>query len=133
LPKQKKIILQFDPDSVNGVQIFGDEERLKQVLINLIDNAIKYTPEDGIIDVGVEVLEKEVIVKVKDSGIGIPEKDLPRIFERFYRVDKTRSRDVGGSGLGLSIVKHILEAHSSRITVESKENEGTKFEFNLKR
>lgn len=133
IAESKKIRLQFEPVSLNGIQVFGDEERLKQVLINLIDNAIKYTPEDGVINIDVDVFEKEVIVKVKDSGIGIPEKDLPRIFERFYRVDKTRSRDVGGSGLGLSIVKHILEAHSSRITVESNQNEGTKFEFNLKR
>jgi len=133
IAETKKIQLKFDADPLNGIQVFGDEERLKQVLINLIDNAIKYTPEGGIINIGVDVHEKDVIVKVQDSGIGIPEKDLPRIFERFYRVDKTRSRDVGGSGLGLSIVKHILEAHSSRITVESIKNEGTKFEFNLKR
>ncbi len=70
---------------------------------------------------------------IEDNGMGIPKKDLPRIFERFYRVDKTRSRDIGGSGLGLSIVKHILEAHSSQIKVESEEQKGTKFEFNLKR
>ncbi|MBS1516701.1 MAG: GHKL domain-containing protein [Bacteroidetes bacterium] len=133
IAENKKINLRFDETAVNGVQVFGDEERLKQVLVNLIDNAIKYTPEDGTIEVSVNVLDKEVIVKVQDSGIGIPKKDLPRIFERFYRVDKTRSRDVGGSGLGLSIVKHILEAHSSQIKVESEENKGTKFEFNLKR
>ena len=70
---------------------------------------------------------------VEDNGVGIPKADLPRLFERFYRVDKTRSRDVGGSGLGLSIVKHILEVHKSQIKVESEENKGTKFEFNLMR
>ncbi len=133
IAESKKISLLFEPASVNGIQVFGDEERLKQVLVNLIDNAIKYTPENGTINISLDVLEKEVIVRIEDSGIGIPAKDIPRIFERFYRVDKTRSRDIGGSGLGLSIVKHILEAHSSRISVESEENMGTKIEFNLKR
>ena len=97
------------------------------------DNAIKYTSKDGYVKVSLDVKEKEVIVNIEDNGIGIPKKDLPRIFERFYRVDKTRSRDVGGSGLELSIVKHILEAHSSQIKVESEVSKGTKFEFNLKR
>lgn len=133
LAENKKVKLKFDPASANGVSVFGDEERLQQVLVNLIDNAIKYSPEQGIVEIELEVQEKEVIVSVEDKGIGIPKKDLPRIFERFYRVDKTRSRDVGGSGLGLSIVKHILEAHTSQIKVESEEQQGTRFEFNLKR
>lgn len=133
LAENRKVKLHFDPSIANGVSVFGDEERLQQVLVNLIDNAIKYSPENGVVEVSLKVLEKDVIVCVKDSGIGIPKKDLPRIFERFYRVDKARSRDVGGSGLGLSIVKHILEAHSSQIKVESEEHQGTKFEFNLKR
>jgi len=133
LAGKKNIKLNFNPETGNEVTVFGDEQRLQQVLINLIDNAIKYTPENGKIKVSIEVKEKEVILKIEDTGIGIPAKDLPRIFERFYRVDKTRSREVGGSGLGLSIVKHILEAHSSQIKVESELNKGTKFEFNLKR
>jgi len=133
LTDNKKISLSYDPSDTNGVTVFGDEERLQQVLVNLIDNSVKYTPEHGEIKVALDVREKEVIVSVEDNGMGIPKKDLPRIFERFYRVDKTRSRDVGGSGLGLSIVKHILEAHSSQIKVDSKLNEGTRFEFNLKR
>lgn len=133
LTDNKKISLSYAPSITNGVRVFGDEERLHQVLVNLIGNSVKYTPEYGTIKVALDVKEKEVIVSVEDNGIGIPKKDLPRIFERFYRVDKTRSRDVGGSGLGLSIVKHILEAHSSQIKVESELNKGTKFEFNLKR
>jgi signal transduction histidine kinase len=117
----------------NGVNVFGDEERMQQVLVNLIDNSIKYTHADGFVKVSLDVKEKDVTVHIEDNGIGIPKKDLPRIFERFYRVDKTRSRDIGGSGLGLSIVKHILEAHSSQIKVESEESKGTKIEFSLKR
>lgn len=133
LAENKNVSLQFDPSIANGVSVFGDEERLQQVLVNLIDNAIKYTPKNGSVKISLHVKEKEVTINIEDDGIGIPVKDLPRIFERFYRVDKTRSRDIGGSGLGLSIVKHILEAHSSSIRVESEENKGTKFEFSLKR
>lgn len=133
IAKIKNIELSFDPSDAEETTVFGDEERLQQVLINLINNAIKYTPENGAVKVSLETKEKEVLVIIEDTGIGIPSKDLPRIFERFYRVDKTRSRDVGGSGLGLSIVKHILEAHSSQIRVKSELNKGSRFEFNLKR
>lgn len=133
LAENKNVSLEFDSSLANGVSVFGDEERLQQVLVNLIDNAIKYTLKDGFVRVSLDVKQKEVTVIIEDNGIGIPKRDLPRVFERFYRVDKTRSRDIGGSGLGLSIVKHILEAHASIIKVESEENKGTKFEFNLKR
>ncbi|MBP9191184.1 MAG: ATP-binding protein [Ignavibacteria bacterium] len=129
----KNISLEFDPSIANGVSVFGDEERIKQVLVNLIDNAVKYTANEGFVKLSLDVKEKDVGVRIEDNGIGIPKKDQPRIFERFYRVDKARSRDAGGSGLGLSIVKHILEAHSSSIKVDSEENKGTKFEFSLKR
>lgn len=133
IAQKKNILLEYEESELNGITVFGDEMRLQQVMINLIDNAIKYTPEKGSVKVYIAVKEKEIIIYVEDTGIGIPARDLPRIFERFYRVDKTRSRDVGGSGLGLSIVKHILEAHSSQIKVESIFNKGTRFEFNLKR
>lgn len=133
LAEIKNVSIEFNSSEAEDVSVFGDEERLKQVLVNLIDNAIKYTSKNGSVKISLDVKEKEVIVNIEDNGIGISKKDLPRIFERFYRVDKTRSRDVGGSGLGLSIVKHILEAHSSQIRVESEENKGTRFEFNLKR
>lgn len=133
LAEKKNITLEFNPSNAEGITVFGDEQRLQQVLVNLIDNAIKYTQINGSIKIYLEVNDKEVFVNIEDTGIGIPPKDLKRIFERFYRVDKTRSREIGGSGLGLSIVKHILEAHSSRITVESELNKGSKFVFNLKR
>lgn len=133
LADKKNIVINIEQSEDPEVTVFGDEQRLQQVLVNLIDNAIKYTPCNGTIGISRIVKDKEVIVRIEDNGIGIPRKDLRRIFERFYRVDKTRSRDIGGSGLGLSIVKHILEAHSSRINVESEINKGTKFEFSLKR
>lgn len=133
LAENKKIDLKFETNLDDETQVFGDSESLKQVFINLIDNAIKYTGEGGIIVVKLADAEKNVSVSVLDNGIGIPKKDLARIFERFYRVDKNRSRDRGGSGLGLSIVKHILEAHNTHIKVDSEENKGTKFEFMLQK
>lgn len=129
----KKISITYINNLRNGTQVFGDSESIKQVFINLIENSIKYTPEGGIISVKTSELEKEVIIEIQDNGIGIPEKDIPRIFERFYRVDKNRSRDRGGTGLGLSIVKHILEVHESKFKVESEIDKGTKFTFTLKK
>jgi two-component system, OmpR family, phosphate regulon sensor histidine kinase PhoR len=133
LADNKNILFEVDLNDTTGVSVFGDEERLNQVMVNLIDNAIKYTDENGRIKTGVLVNEKDVTVFIEDTGMGISKKNIARIFERFYRVDEARSRDVGGSGLGLSIVKHILEAHSSRIKVESELNKGTRIEFNLQR
>lgn len=118
----------------------GDEERLVQVLTNLLDNAVKYTPEQGEITVAARrrdlrtILQpaREVIeISVSDTGIGIPEADRPRVFERFYRVDKARSRELGGTGLGLAIVKHIVEAHEGQIWVEPNEPHGSRFIFQL--
>lgn len=102
------------------------------MLSNLIINAIKYT-ETGKIEVDIEEEEKYGKITVRDTGIGIPEENLNRIFERFYRVDKARSRDVGGTGLGLAIAKHIVEAHNSKIEVKSVVNSGTEFSFLLKK
>ncbi|OQP06558.1 PAS domain-containing sensor histidine kinase [Geobacillus sp. 46C-IIa] len=107
--------------------IRGDRNRLKQILLNLLANAIAYTPEHGQVAVEAEENEREVLIRVKDTGIGIEEKEIPRIFERFYRVDKARSRDSGGTGLGLSIVKHLVEAHHGHITVASEVGRGTVF------
>lgn len=128
---KKNIRLSFINETDDEVMVFADYERIKQVLINLIDNSSKYTPEEGSITITTKEGNKCVLITVEDTGLGIPKDDLPRIFERFYRVDKTRSRDMGGSGLGLSIVKHILELHNSQIKADSKINEGTRFEFNL--
>lgn len=111
--------------------VLVDKRLLEQVLINLIDNAIKYTPAGGNISVSAEASESEVLVHVSDTGIGIPSDALPRIFERFYRVDKGRSREMEGTGLGLSIVKHILLQHHGRIWAESALGEGTVFHFAL--
>ncbi|HUX61560.1 MAG TPA: ATP-binding protein [Ignavibacteriaceae bacterium] len=114
------------------LQLFGDKNKLRQALVNLIQNAIKYT-ETGQVEVFVEDEPKYARIIVKDSGFGIAEEDLSRIFERFYRVDKARSRAVGGTGLGLAIVKHIIEAHGSKIEVSSKVDIGSEFSFKLKK
>jgi len=112
--------------------VFGDKERLNQVMTNLIINSIKYT-EMGKVEVGIIEEEKRARIYVNDTGIGIEEKDLERIFERFYRVDKNRSRDIGGTGLGLAIVKHIIEAHDSKVNVISSIGKGSEFSFYLKK
>lgn len=111
--------------------IIGDSDRIQQVLINIINNAIKYTPEGGEITVYVGTRINEVYAKVTDTGIGIPEEDLPRIFERFYRVDKARSRDMGGTGLGLAIAKEITEAHGGGISISSQQGKGTEVSVNF--
>jgi two-component system phosphate regulon sensor histidine kinase PhoR len=108
-------------------RLIGDEDRLTQVFINLIDNSIKYTPKGGTVFVSAEEDETNFYVEIRDTGIGISEEDLPHLFERFYRVEKTRSRKYGGTGLGLSIVQAIVAAHHGRIDVESKSNQGTIF------
>ena len=113
-------------------QLFGDKNKLKQVFVNLIQNAIKYT-EQGKVEVIVEEEEKYGKIIVRDSGIGIAKENIGRIFERFYRVDKDRSRAIGGTGLGLAIVKHIVEAHSSKVEVESELGKGSQFSFRLKK
>ncbi|HEX7357575.1 MAG TPA: ATP-binding protein [Ignavibacteriaceae bacterium] len=129
--EEKKIKLVFNPTK-EGLQVFGDKDKLRQVLVNLLQNAIKYTDE-GIIEILLDEEKKFVNVSVKDTGIGIPEEELSRIFERFYRVDKARSRAVGGTGLGLAIAKHIIEAHNSKISVQSTLGKGSTFSFMLKK
>ena len=111
--------------------ILADSQKIHQVVVNLLSNAISYTEEGGYIAVEVRTTEKEVEVSVADNGIGISPEHLPRVFERFYRVDKGRSREEGGTGLGLSIVKHIVEAHGGRVRVESKPGQGSRFSFFL--
>lgn len=111
--------------------IRGDKFLIEQMLTNLIDNAVKYTPENGYVAVKAFSLNDRMIIEVEDSGIGIPKKHQDRIFERFYRVDKDRSRKLGGTGLGLSIVKHTVLQHSGTIKIESEEQKGTKFIIQL--
>jgi two-component system phosphate regulon sensor histidine kinase PhoR len=113
--------------------IQADPDKLDQVLINLLDNAIKFTPAGGTVTVDATDLGDRIRIDVSDSGIGIPPKDIPRIFERFYRVDTARSRELGGTGLGLAIVKHIVQAHGGSITVESSPGKGTTFSFTIRK
>lgn len=113
--------------------IQGDHDRLKQVLINIISNAILYTPPRGLVRVSLFDHEKTVKINVKDTGVGIKQEEIPRIFERFYRVDRARSRDSGGTGLGLAIVKHLVEAHHGNITVRSTLGEGSEFIVELRK
>ena len=116
----------------NSVMVYADKDRITQVLTNLVVNSIKYGKENGYTEIEVDDHDKDrIIVKVIDDGEGIEEEHLPRLFERFYRIDKTRSRKKGGSGLGLSIVKHIIEAHQEQIFVKSKVGKGTEFSFTL--
>jgi two-component system phosphate regulon sensor histidine kinase PhoR len=116
----------------NSIIVYADKERILQVLTNLVVNSIKYGKENGYTEIAVDEYDKDrIVVRVIDDGEGIEEEHLPRLFERFYRIDKTRSRKKGGSGLGLSIVKHIIEAHQEQIFVKSKVGIGTEFSFTL--
>lgn len=109
----------------------GDRDKIEQVLINLVSNALKYTPDGGRIEIFAGKIYNEIYVKVKDNGIGIPKEDIGRIFERFYRVDKARTRQAGGTGLGLAIAKEIVEAHGGRITIQSEVGKGSEVMFTL--
>lgn len=111
--------------------VLADKEKIRQVLINLIDNSIKYGRQSGKTFIKIYYFEQNLLIEIEDNGIGIDEEHLQRIFERFYRVDKSRSREVGGTGLGLAIVKHIIEAHDQHINVRSKVGIGTTFTFTL--
>ncbi|MFB7637613.1 two-component system histidine kinase PnpS [Peribacillus butanolivorans] len=128
--KEKEVSLEIKASS-EPVFIEGESDRIKQVFINLITNALTYTPNGGWVTVNVIENEQTVDIIVQDSGIGIEEKELPRIFERFYRIDKARSRDSGGTGIGLAIVKHIIEVHKGKIKVESTPGSGTTFTVTL--
>jgi signal transduction histidine kinase len=109
------------------IMVFGDKARLQRLFTNLIDNAIKFTPEGGAIWVTVERDDGAVEIKIKDNGIGIPTEEQAKIFRRFYRVDKSRSRETGGIGLGLSIAEQVARAHQGRIEVNSELNQGSTF------
>lgn len=131
--ESKNITLKFKEGADTHFMVNADRENIRQVLINLVNNSIKYGKEGGVTKVAMYDMDKNVLIEVADNGIGITEKHLPRIFERFYRVDKSRSRDAGGSGLGLSIVKHIIEAHQQTVNVRSSQELGSTFGFTLEK
>ncbi|OBX23114.1 MULTISPECIES: sensor histidine kinase [Bizionia] len=131
---KKKITLTFDRDYPEAILVYADKERIEQVITNLVVNSIKYGREKGTTEIGIEnLIKNKVIVRVTDNGEGITEENLSRIFERFFRVDKSGSRKEGGSGLGLSIVKHIIEAHDERIYIESELEVGSEFSFSMEK
>lgn len=128
----KNMGLELSFEKVGDAKSFyGDRDRMEQVITNIVSNAVKYTPSGGKISVACVGKYTEAVIEVKDNGIGIPEKDLPRIFERFYRVDKARSRESGGTGLGLAIAKELIELHGGKIKIESREGEGTTVTISL--
>ena len=131
---RKKTSLIFDREYPNPIMVNADKERIQQVLANLMVNSIKYGSEKGTTEVSIEnLIKNKVIVRITDNGEGIEKIHIPRLFERFYRVDKSGSREEGGSGLGLSIVKHIIEAHREKIYVESEFGVGSEFSFTLEK
>jgi two-component system, OmpR family, phosphate regulon sensor histidine kinase PhoR len=133
LANEQNIKLQFLNNPDKPIFVIGDKKRIIEVINNLIVNSIKYGKKGGKTTVDFMDMGDQIMVEIADDGIGISEKDLPRIFERFFRTDKSRSRDMGGTGLGLSIVKHIIEAHNQTINVRSKLNVGTSFNFTLEK
>lgn len=131
---KKEITLTFDMEYPNPIYVHADREKIQQVISNLLVNSIKYGHMNGTTEVSVEnLIKNKVIVRVTDNGVGIPKQHIPRLFERFYRVDQSGSRNEGGSGLGLSIVKHIIEAHGEKIYVESEVEVGSEFSFTLEK
>jgi len=131
---KKSITLTFDMDYKEPIMVYGDKERIQQVLTNLVVNSIKYGREKGTTEVSIEnLIKNKAIIRITDNGEGITSEHIPRLFERFYRVDKSGSRKEGGSGLGLSIVKHIIEAHEEKIYVESEADVGSEFSFTLEK
>ncbi|TGD58427.1 sensor histidine kinase [Flavobacterium humi] len=131
---KKDITLNFDSKYYRPIMVFGDYEKIQQVVMNLVVNSIKYGKQGGSTEIGVEDLtNNKVIIRVTDNGEGIEKQNISRLFERFYRVDKSGARTEGGSGLGLSIVKHIIEAHDEKIYVESTYGVGSEFSFTLEK
>ncbi|RWX03536.1 sensor histidine kinase [Flavobacterium cerinum] len=130
----KGIMLMFDMKYIKPIMVYGDQEKIQQVVTNLVVNSIKYGKENGTTEVSIEdLVNNKIIIRVKDNGEGIEKKNIPRLFERFFRVDKSGARTEGGSGLGLAIVKHIIEAHEEKMYVESKYGVGSEFSFTLEK
>jgi two-component system phosphate regulon sensor histidine kinase PhoR len=131
---KKKITLAFENDRIQPILVHGDQDKIQQVVENLIVNSIKYGKEGGLTEVAiVNLTKKKVLVRITDNGEGIEKQNIPRLFERFYRVNKSGSRSEGGSGLGLAIVKHIIEAHKEKIYVESEFGIGSEFSFTIEK
>ena len=128
---RKKINLGFKQGANQSILVMADRENIRQVLLNLVVNSLKYGREGGETRVSFYDMDKYILIEVSDNGLGIEEKHLPHLFDRFYRVDKSRSRELGGSGLGLAIVKHIIEAHKQTINVRSTLGIGSTFGFTL--
>jgi len=133
LAQKKEIRLVLAKKYDKPISVYADKFRMRQVIVNLMTNSIKYGKEKGKTTISINLFDEQVIVEIKDNGIGIAEKHLSRLFERFYRVDKGRSREQGGTGLGLAIVKHIIEAHNETIDVTSVVNEGTIITFTVQK
>ena len=133
LANERNISLQFVTRTDKPIIVRGDKKRIMEVMNNLVGNGIKYGKKKGFVKVGFYDLHETILIEVSDNGIGIDKHDQYRIFERFYRVDKSRSREQGGTGLGLSIVKHIIEAHDQTINVKSAIDKGTTFTFTLEK
>ena len=131
--KERNIRLLYKEGANSSYKVRGDKETIRQVLINLVHNSIKYGEDGGATKISFYDMESYILVEVSDNGIGISKNQLPHVFDRFYRVDKHRSREAGGTGLGLSIVKHIIEAHKQTINVRSSDGEGSTFGFTLEK
>ncbi|WP_177762723.1 sensor histidine kinase [Flavobacterium sp. I3-2] len=132
--EEKDISLMFDKENYRKIFVKADKEKISRVIINLIENSIKYGKPKGVTEVSfVNLTDNKLMVRVTDNGLGIDRKHINRIFERFYRIESSRSREVGGSGLGLSIVKHIIEAHDEHIYLESKIGKGSEFSFTIQK
>ena len=131
---KKNIILMFDRKYNKAIHVFADQKKIQQVISNLVMNSIKYGKKNGTTEVTIEdLVDEKIIVRIRDNGEGIEKQFIPRLFERFFRVDKSGARSEGGSGLGLSIVKHIIEAHGEKIYVESVYGESSEFSFTLEK
>ena len=130
-PLAKKRGQTLSADIQDGCEMFADPGKLAQVCYNIIENAIKYTPDGGSVTIRLRRAGRDAVLEISDTGVGIPEEDLPHVFDRFYRVDKARSRDTGGTGLGLSIVQQIIRLHAGSVTVQSVRGEGTTFTVQL--
>jgi len=133
IAKERKISLEICTPVEKPVKVYADKNRIMEVISNLVVNGIKYGKKGGYVKVGFFDMDEHIVVEVQDNGIGVEKEQLPRIFERFYRVDKHRSREQGGTGLGLSIVKHIIEAHEQTISVKSQPDVGTTFSLTLQK